>query len=343
MIMKQRIGWLVLLSILLAAPLLGVYPVLVMKFLCFALFAAAFNLLLGYTGLLSFGHAAFFGGSSYLAAYACKEWGLTPELAVIAGMLTGALLGWLFGMLAIRRHGIYFAMITLALAQLVFFIALQAPFTGGEDGLQNVPRGKLFGLLDLSDDLNLYYVVVVIVCAAFMLLVRCVHSPFGQVLKGIRENEPRARSLGYNVESYKLQAFVISAAISGLAGALKVIVLGFASLTDVHWSTSGQVILMTLVGGMNNLLGPVVGASLVLILENKIGDIGLFLAQLTSIKWFGSLSESVTMVIGFMFMACVLFFRNGLLGTFHMLARSLKGRSRVARSVKAPPSTKDGT
>src|SRR4051812_46049083 len=227
----QRIapwGYGLLLLGLLAAPMLGAYPVFVMKLMCFALFASAFNLLLGYTGLLSFGHAAFLGGSAYVAGYAMKSWGFTPELGLIAGTVFGGLLGWLFGVLAIRRQGIYFAMITLALAQMMFFVALQAKFTGGEDGLQGVPRGKLFGLIDLSNDLTMYYVVLVVVVAAFLLIVRTIHSPFGQVLKGIKENEPRALSLGYDVSRFKLLAFVISAALSGLAGSLKTLVLGFA-------------------------------------------------------------------------------------------------------------------
>jgi branched-chain amino acid transport system permease protein len=299
---------------LIAAPFLGAYPVFVMKLMCFALFASAFNLLLGYTGLLSFGHAAFLGGSAYVAGHAMKVWGLSPELGLIAGTLTGALLGWIFGVLAIRRQGIYFAMITLALAQMVFFICLQAKFTGGEDGLQGVPRGKLFGLLDLQDDLVMYYVALVIVVAAFLLIVRTIHSPFGQVLKGIKENEPRALSLGYDVGRFKLLAFVISAALSGLAGSLKTLVLGFATLSDVHWTASGQVILMTLVGGLGTLSGPLVGSAVVVLLENKIGEFGHLLASLTSIEWFGTLGESVTMVTGLIFVICVLAFRRGIMG-----------------------------
>jgi branched-chain amino acid transport system permease protein len=303
-----------LLLALVAAPFLGAYPVFVMKLMCFALFASAFNLLLGYTGLLSFGHAAFLGGSAYVAGHAMKVWGLSPELGLIAGTLTGALLGWLFGVLAIRRQGIYFAMITLALAQMVFFICLQAKFTGGEDGLQGVPRGKLFGLLDLQDDLVMYYVALVVVVAAFLLIVRTIHSPFGQVLKGIKENEPRALSLGYDVARFKLLAFVISAAVSGLAGSLKTLVLGFATLSDVHWTASGQVILMTLVGGLGTLSGPLVGSAVVVLLENKIGEFGHLLASLTSIQWFGTLGESVTMVTGLIFVICVLAFRRGIMG-----------------------------
>jgi branched-chain amino acid transport system permease protein len=303
-----------LLLALVAAPFLGAYPVFVMKLMCFALFASAFNLLLGYAGLLSFGHAAFLGGSAYVAGHAMKVWGLSPELGLIAGTLTGGLLGWVFGVLAIRRQGIYFAMITLALAQMVFFICLQARFTGGEDGLQGVPRGKLFGLLDLQNDLVMYYVALVIVVAAFLLIVRTIHSPFGQVLKGIKENEPRALSLGYDVARFKLLAFVISAAVSGLAGSLKTLVLGFATLSDVHWTASGQVILMTLVGGLGTLSGPLVGSAVVVLLENKIGEFGHLLASLTSIEWFGTLGESVTMVTGLIFVICVLAFRRGIMG-----------------------------
>jgi len=306
--------YLLLLVGLVLAPFAGAYPVFVMKLMCFALFASAFNLLLGYTGLLSFGHAAFLGGSAYVAGHAIKVWGLTPELGLIAGTITGALLGWLFGVLAIRRQGIYFAMITLALAQMVFFVALQAKFTGGEDGLQGVPRGKLFGVLDLQNDLTMYYVTLVIVVAAFLLIVRTIHSPFGQVLKGIKENEPRALSLGYDVSRFKLLAFVISAALSGLAGSLKTLVLGFATLSDVHWSASGQVILMTLVGGLGTLSGPLVGSAVVVLLENKIGEFGHLLARITTIDWFNTLGESVTMVTGLIFVICVLAFRRGIMG-----------------------------
>ncbi len=303
-----------LLVALIVAPFVGAYPVFVMKLMCFALFASAFNLLLGFTGLLSFGHAAFLGGSAYVAGYAMKAWGLTPEVGLLMGTLTGAALGWIVGVLAIRRQGIYFAMITLALAQMLYFVALQAKFTGGEDGLQGVPRGKLFGLLDLSDDRVMYYVTLVVVVGAFALIVRTIHSPFGQVLKGIKENEPRATSLGYDTHRFKLLAFVLSAALTGLAGSLKTLVLGFATLSDVHWTASGQVLLMTLVGGLGTLSGPMVGASIVVLLENKIGELGHALAQLTGVEWFNTLGESVTMVTGLIFVVCVLAFRRGVMG-----------------------------
>ena len=311
---KKFVGYGLLLAALIVAPFFGAYPIFVMKLLCFALFASAFNLLLGYTGLLSFGHAAFFGGSAYVAGHAMKVWGFTPEMGLLVGTLTGAVLGWVFGVLAIRRQGIYFAMITLALAQMIFFVALQAPFTGGEDGLQAVPRGKLFGVISLADDLTIYYLVLAIVAAAFALIVRTIHSPFGQVLKGIKENEPRALSLGYDVARFKLLAFVISAALTGLAGSLKTLVLGFASLSDVHWTASGQVILMTLVGGLGTLSGPMVGSTVVVILENKLGEIGNAIARLTGIDWFNTLGESVTMVTGLIFIVCVLLFRKGIMG-----------------------------
>ncbi len=323
---RSLLGYGLLLAALIAAPFVGAYPVFVMKLMCFALFASAFNLLLGFTGLLSFGHAAFLGFSAYIAGYCLRDLGLTPELGLIAGTLTGALLGWVFGLLAIRRQGIYFAMITLALAQMVFFFCLQAKFTGGEDGLQGVPRGKLFGVLDLSSDMTMYYVTLVVVVAAFLLIVRTIHSPFGQVLKGIKENEPRALSLGYDVSRFKLLAFVISAALSGLAGSLKTLVLGFATLTDVHWSSSGSVILMTLLGGLGTLSGPIVGAAVVVALENKIGDLGTALAHLTGVDWFNTLGESVTMVTGLIFVVCVLAFRRGIMGeVIALLGRRRKG------------------
>ncbi|MFS8981310.1 branched-chain amino acid ABC transporter permease [Cupriavidus necator] len=316
---QKKLLYGLLLLALIAAPLAGAYPVFVLKVLCFALFACAFNLLIGYTGLLSFGHAAFFGGAGYAAGHAMKVWGVTPELGLILGTATGALIGYVVGSVAIRRQGIYFSMITLALAQMLFFICLQAPFTGGEDGLQGIPRGNLFGVLPLSNDLTLYYVALVIIVAAFALIVRTVHSPFGQILKAIKENEPRAISLGYDVDRFKLTAFVLSAALSGLAGSIKALVLGFETLTDVHWSMSGSVILMTLVGGLGTLSGPIVGAFVVVALENKLGDIGTFLASVTGIGWFNTLGESVTMVTGVIFVICVLTFRRGIMG--ELLAR----------------------
>lgn len=308
------VGYSVLLLGLIAAPFLGAYPVFVMKLMCFALFASAFNLLLGYTGLLSFGHAAFLGGAAYVTGHAIKVWGLTPELGLLVGTAGGALLGLVFGWLAIRRQGIYFSMITLALAQMLFFVCLQAPFTGGEDGLQGVPRGKLFGVISLQDDLVMYYVALAVVALAFLLIVRTIHSPFGQVLKGIKENEPRAISLGYDTQRFKLLAFVISAAIAGLAGSLKTVVLGFATLSDAHWTASGQVILMTLVGGLGTLSGPLVGSAVVVLLENKIGELGMLISSLTGVEWFKTLGESVTIVTGFIFVVCVLAFRRGIMG-----------------------------
>ena len=308
------IGYSVLLIGLLLAPMLGAYPVFVMKLMCFALFAAAFNLLLGYTGMLSFGHAAFLGGAAYAAGHSVKVWGFTPEVGLLMGTASGALLGLIMGFFAIRRTGIYSTMITLALAQMLFFLCLQAPFTGGEDGLQGVPRGKLFGLIDLQDDLTMYYVALVVVVAGFLVIVRTVHSPYGQVLKAIKENEPRAISLGYDTNRFKLLAFVLSAALSGLAGALKTLVLGFATLSDAHWTSSGHVVLMTLVGGLGTLSGPLVGSAVVVLLENKIGDLGNFLAGLSGIDWFNTLGESVTIVTGLIFVICVLAFRRGIMG-----------------------------
>ncbi len=291
--------YLVLLALAIAAPFIGLYPVFGMKLLCFALFACAFNLLLGFTGLLSFGHAAFFGGAAYITGWFVKAQGWSPELGVLAGVATGALLGLLVGLIAIRRQGIYFAMITLALAQIVFFIALQAPFTGGEDGLQGVPRGALFGVLPLMDDLTLYYVVLAVFAACFLAILRIVTSPFGQVLKMIRENEPRAISLGYEVDRYKLMAFVLSASLAGLAGGMKTVVMGFASLSDVHWSMSGEVILMSLLGGVGTFFGPVLGAGIVIGLQNLLAD---------------KVGAWVTVIIGVIFVICVLAFRKGMVG-----------------------------
>ena len=311
--MNKKIGYLLALAIALAAPFVA-YPVFLMKALCFALFACAFNLLIGFTGLLSFGHAAFFGSAGYVAGYAIRNWGLPFELGVILGMAAGAVIGLIIGLLAIRRQGIYFSMITLALAQMLYFVCLQAPFTGGEDGLQGVPRGKFLGMLSLENDMAMYYVVLAICIAGFALIVRTVHSPFGQVLKAVKENEPRAISLGYDVDRYKLLAFVLSATLAALAGATKSVVLGFETLTDVHWSMSGLVILMTLVGGLGALAGPIVGALIIVSLENKLGDLGSWLAQLTNIDWFNSIGESVTIVTGFIFIICVLAFRRGIVG-----------------------------
>ena len=307
-------GYGLLLLGLIVAPFFGAYPVFVMKLMCFALFASAFNLLLGYTGLLSFGHAAFLGGAAYVAGHAIKVWSVTPEVGLILGTLAGGLIGLVAGWLAIRRQGIYFSMITLALAQMLFFVFLQAPFTGGEDGLQGVPRGKLFGVIDLASDMTMYYVALIVVALAFLLIVRTVHSPFGQVLKAIKENEPRAISLGYDVNRFKLLAFVLSAALTGLAGSLKTLVLGFATLSDAHWTTSGHVILMTLMGGLGTLSGPIVGSAVVVALENKIGDFGTFMAKLTGVEWFSTLGESVTIVTGLIFVICVLAFRRGIMG-----------------------------
>jgi len=307
------LGYAALFAAIALLPALGVYPIFVMKVLCFALFACAFNLLIGFTGLLSFGHAAFLGTAAYVTGHALKVWGLPAPLGLVVGMLAAGGVGLLFGLLAIRRAGIYFSMITLALSQMLFFVFLQAPFTGGEDGLQSVPRGSFLGL-SLESDLTLYYVVLGIFIAAFWLIYRTVNSPFGQVLTSIRENEPRAISLGYDVDRFKLLAFVLSAALAGLAGATKTLVLGFATLTDALWTTSGLVILMTLVGGMGTLVGPMVGALIIIALENKIGDLGKALAETTGIAWFNGLGESVSLVTGLIFIVCVLAFRRGVVG-----------------------------
>lgn len=311
--MNKKIAYLLALALFLAAPFLA-YPVFLMKLLCFALFACAFNLLIGFTGLLSFGHAAFFGSAGYVTGHLLAEVGLPTELGIVLGVAASSLLGLIIGALAIRRQGIYFSMITLALAQMVYFAALRSPFTHGEDGLQGVPRGRLFGLLDLSNDLAMYYLVLGIAVAGFLLIVRIVQSPFGQVLKAIKENEARAVSLGYEVDRYKLLAFVLSASLAGLAGATKTVVLGFETLTDVHWTMSGLVVLMTLVGGMGTLAGPILGAFLVIALENKLGDVGSWLAEQSGVAWFGTLGESVGMVTGLIFIVCVLLFRRGIVG-----------------------------
>jgi len=301
----RNVSWVYLIGavLLLVAPTVF-YPVLLMKVLCFALFACAFNLLLGYVGLLSFGHAAFLGSAAYTTGLAMTRLSITPELGIALGVVMAAVLGLIVGALAIRRQGIYFAMITLALAQMVYFFCLQAPFTGGEDGLQGVPRGKLLGVLSLENDLVMYYFVVVVFVLGFWVIQRTIHSPFGQVLQAIRENEARALSLGYHVDRYKLLAFVLSAALAGLAGATKTLVLGFATLTDVHWATSGEVVLMTLVGGVGTVVGPVIGALVIVVLQNELAD---------------KVGPWVTVIMGLIFIACVLAFRRGIVG--EMLAR----------------------
>ncbi|WP_296574805.1 branched-chain amino acid ABC transporter permease [Phreatobacter sp.] len=287
-----------LLVVLPFIPVVG-YPFFLMKVLCFALFACAFNLMLGYGGLLSFGHAAYFGFASYAAAYTAKHWGLTPEVSILLGTASGAVLGLAFGALAIRRQGIYFAMITLALAQMVYFFSLQAPgFTGGEDGIQAVPRNALFGVVPLGNDTITYYLVAAIFFVGVLLIYRIIHSPFGQVLKAIRDNEARAVSLGYRVNQYKLAVFVLSASLAGLAGATKAIAMQLASLTDVHWSMSGEVVLMTLVGGMGTVFGPIVGAAVIISMQNFLAGLG---------AW-------VTVVQGVIFVICVLVFREGIVG-----------------------------
>jgi len=310
---RQLLGYLVAIVLIALLPELGAYPIFIMKVMCYALFACAFNLLLGYTGLLSFGHAAFLGLAGYACGQALTVWGWPTFSGLLFGTASAALLGLVFGILSIRRSGIYFAMITLALAQMLFFYFLQAPFTGGEDGLQGIPRGSILGL-DLSQDINLYYVVMAIFVLGYALIWRTVNSPFGQALKAIRENEPRMISLGYHVDRFKLLAFVLSAALSGLAGATKSVVFVSATLSDATWQMSGMVILMTLIGGMGTLTGPVLGAIIVVALENKVGDIGRFLMNETGITWFRVLGESVTIVIGLIFVICVLTFRRGIIG-----------------------------
>ncbi|GHD12700.1 branched-chain amino acid ABC transporter permease [Tianweitania populi] len=286
-----------LLLLSLAAPFF-LYPVFLMKVMCFALFACALNLLLGFGGLLSFGHAAFFGSAAYVSAHAARVWGLTPEVAIILGTLSAAVLGAVIGLLAIRRQGIYFAMVTLAFAQMVYFAALQAPFTGGEDGIQNVPRGDLFGAISMRSDFSLYFVVLVITFGGLLAIYRIIHSPFGQVLKAIRENEPRAISLGYRVNSYKLTVFVLSATFAGLAGATKAIVFQLASLTDVYWTMSGEVVLMVLLGGMGTVFGPLVGAAVIVTMQNYLASFG---------AW-------VTIIQGCIFVISVMLFREGIVG-----------------------------
>ncbi len=293
-----------LLVLLLIAPFV-LYPVFIMKILCFALFASALNLLLGFGGLLSFGHAAFFGSASYVTAHAAKVWGLTPEVAILLGTIAAAFLGLVIGALAIRRQGIYFAMVTLAFAQMVFFFALQSPFTGGEDGIQAVPRGDLFGVIPLSNDMTLYFVVLAIVFGGLLAIYRIIHSPFGQVLKAIRDNEPRSISLGYKVNRYKLAVFVMSATLAGMAGSTKALVFQLASLTDVYWTMSGEVVLMTLLGGMGTNFGPFVGAAVIVTMQN----------------YFASFGAWVTILQGTIFVVSVLLFREGIIG---VLSRWLK-------------------
>jgi len=294
-----RMAWIAGLLLLIAAPFIGLYPIFMMKALCFAIFACAFNLLLGYTGLLSFGHAAYLGTAAYATGWLVRSAGWSPELGVLAGTLIAAATGLVVGLIAIRRQGIYFAMVTLAMAQMIYFVFLQAPFTGGEDGLQGVPRGKLFGLLPLANDTVMYFVVLAVFVAVFLFVIRVVHSPYGQVLKAIRENEPRAVSLGYDVDRYKLLAFVLSTGLAGLAGSLKTLVLGFATLSDAHWSLSGEVVLMTLLGGMGTFAGPVLGAFTIIGLQNFLAD---------------RVGSWVTVIIGVIFVVCVVAFRRGFVG-----------------------------
>jgi len=301
---SETIAFVVMVVALVVAPFVT-YPLFLMQAMCFALFACAFNLLIGYVGLLSFGHALYFGWASYLSAHAAKVWGFTPELAILTGTATAAICGLIAGSLAIRRQGIYFAMITLALAQMMYFFALQAKFTGGEDGIQGVPRGNLFGLIDLRNEMTMYAVVLIIFLAGFMFIYRIIHSPFGEVLKAIRENEPRAISLGYKTDRYKLAAFMLSATLAGVAGATKAIVLQLASLTDVNWPMSGEVVLMTLVGGLGTIFGPVVGAFVILVMQFKLAPIG----------------EWVLVIQGAIFVACVLLFRRGIVGELANILR----------------------
>lgn len=305
-LVARRILLVLLLAVLVAVPFLPhlVYPVFVMKVMCFALFACAYNLLLGHTGIVSFGHAAFFGSAAYVTGFAMRELGLPPELGILAGVLGAAALGAVFGALAIRRRGIYLAMITLALAQMVYFIFLQAKFTGAEDGMQQIPRGVLFGIVSLRSDFNLYFIVLTLTAGGIWLVHRIVNSPFGEVLRAIREHEPRARSLGYPVDRHKVMVFSLSAGLSGLAGSLKCIVFQLAALTDVHWHTSGEVILMTLLGGMHSVFGPAIGAVLVTSLH----------------YYFDALGAWVTIMVGVVFILCVLVFRRGVVGQLnHML------------------------
>jgi len=294
---SQLAALVVMVAMIVFSPMV-LYPVFLMKVLCFALFACAFNLMIGYVGLLSFGHAAYFGMGSYVAAWTVKHWGISAEVAIILGGLTGAVLGTCLGWLAIRRQGLYFAMITLALAQMVYFFCLQAPFTGGEDGIQQVPRSSVFGIFSLHNDMAVYWLVSAVFLGGFLLIHRIIHSPFGQVLKAIRENEPRATSLGYRTDDYKLICFILSATLAGVAGGTKSLVFGIATLTDVHYSMSGEVVLMTLLGGLGTVFGPVIGALVMTSMENYLAQLG---------AW-------VTVTQGFIFALCVLFFRRGIVG-----------------------------
>ncbi len=309
---RVLLAWL-LLALVAVAPWLGLYPVLGMRVMCFALLACAFNLLAGYGGLISFGHAALFGSAGYVAGQALAQWHWPTPLGLLAGVAVAALIGLAMALLAARRHGIYFSMITLALAQIVYFYFLQAQFTGGEDGLQGIPRGSLFGL-SLQSDRVMYEVVLVIVALSWWFLRRISRSPFGQILHAGRENNQRLVSLGYDATRYRIAVFVLSAVFAGLAGALKALVMGFESLDDVHWATSGLVILMTLVGGLGTDFGPVVGALLITVLEDKMGTIARALVHLTGVAWFQQLNDSVSIVIGAIFVLCVLLFRRGIVG-----------------------------
>lgn len=295
---SHRIGFILLFGFLLLAPFLGLYPVFVMKIMCFALFACAFNLLLGYGGLLSFGHAAFFGGAAYISAHSAKVWGVSPELSIVLGTLTGAILGVIIGFFAIRRAGIYMTMITLAFAQMIFFVSLQSSFTGGEDGIQAISRNRLFGLFDISSDFRFYFFVLAVFAIGVLVLYRIVYSPFGQVVQAIRENEPRSISLGYRVQRYKLALFTMSAAVAGMAGATKALVFQLASLTDVHWSMSGEVVLMALLGGVGTIFGPILGAAVIVSMQN----------------YFASLGAWVTILQGITFVISCLLFREGIIG-----------------------------
>lgn len=322
----QRMGVVAIVAVLVLAPLVA-YPIFLMKVMCLALFASAFNLLFGYVGLMSFGHAAFLGTAAYVAGYSTKSLGLTPELGILVGTAVAAVMGWGVGALAIRRAGLYFSLITLALAQMIYFLCVQAPFTGADDGLQGVPRGRLLGLIDLDNTMPMYVFVVAVFLLGLGVVYRTIHSPFGAVLQAIRENEPRAISLGYDVDKYKLLAFVISAALAGLAGATKALVVQFATLTDVHWSTSGDAALMTLIGGVGTVMGPVVGAVIVASLEHYLAELG---------SW-------VTIIMGVTFVLCVLIFRSGVVGAVHKLCRHPALLRRRRLSQPRPRSLKEST